>query len=187
MNETSKMNAVRRVRGYGEYFRGHGIDIGSGTDILDAQEFPGIASIFAYDKEQGDANTCSNLSDEAFDFVYSSHCLEHTHDPKVSLFNWLRICKPCGHVVVAVPHEVYYEKLQWPSSYNADHKWSFRMEMISPLPKSIWVQPFLNEFDTAEVLACELFLINFDFTQFWIDQTKQDAVCQIEFVLRKKS
>jgi predicted SAM-dependent methyltransferase len=106
-------------------------------------------------------------------------------DPKISLSNWLRICKPGGHVIVAVPHEVYYEKLQWPSRYNHDHKWSFRMEMISPLPNSIWVQQFLSEFAEAEILLCELFLIDFDFSQFWIDQTRQDAVCQIEFVLKK--
>ena len=142
MNETSKMNHVRKERGYDAYFIGHGIDVGCGSDALSSDAFPAIESVLAYDREQGDANTCENLADEAFDFVYSSHCLEHMHDPKASLRNWIRICKPGGHVVVAVPHEVYYEKLQWPSSYNADHKWSFRMEMISPLPRSIWIQPF---------------------------------------------
>lgn len=185
MNETSKMNRVRKERGYDEFFIGNGIDIGCGPDILSSDIFPGIESVLAYDTPQGNANTCSNLADNSFGFVYSSHCLEHMDDPKISLSNWLRICKPGGHVIVAVPHEVYYEKLQWPSRYNHDHKWSFRMEMISPLPNSIWVQQFLSEFAEAEILLCELFLIDFDFSQFWIDQTRQDAVCQIEFVLKK--
>lgn len=187
MNETSKMNRVRKERGYDAYFSGKGIDIGCGRDLLSVKVFTNITSIMPYDQADGDANNCANLPDDHFDFVHSSHCLEHMRDPHISLHNWIRITKPGGHVIVAVPHEVYYEKLQWPSMYNLDHKWSFRLEETTPLPKSIWVQPFLKKFPDVDVVLCELFLLHFDFSKFWPDQTLRDAVCQIEFVLRKKT
>lgn len=187
MKETSKMNALRRELGYDEYFRGKGIDIGAGNDPLSADYFTSISSVVVYDLPQGDANRCENIPDGHFDFVYSSHCLEHMHDPEIALGNWLRICRPGGHVIVAVPHEVYYEKNLWPSYYNRDHKWSFRTEKTTCMPKSIWVEPWLEKFsDRAEVKFLRLFLENFDFTRFWADQTLEQAICQVEFVLQKK-
>jgi len=98
----------------------------------------------------------------------------------------MRICKPGGYVVVAVPHEVYYEKNKWPSPFNDDHKASFRLEQTTVLPKSIWVQEFLQKFPNIEVVSIGLVLLNFDYAQFWSDQTRGAAVCHIEFVLRKK-
>lgn len=187
MNETSKMNALRKQRGYDTFFKGIGVDIGCGFDMLDDRVFTNIKLVVPYDVQHGDANTCPNLYDNYFDFVYSSHCLEHMIDPRTALANWIRICKPGGHVVVAVPHEVYYEKNLWPSFYNTDHKWSFRMEPTTRLPNSIQLPEFLYEFENAEVIYCDLILENFDFKQFWVDQTRDAAICQIEFILRKKS
>jgi len=184
MRETSKLNQYRKNAGYDAYFFGQGIDIGSGNDILDKSVFPRIDSILPYDKIQGDANLCQNLADNSFDFVYSSHCLEHMNDAAGAFENWLRICKPGGYLIVAVPHEVYYEKNIWPSFFNQDHKFSFRLEKHSMLPNSIWVQQFLSQFP-VNVIACSLLLFNFDFTLFWEDQTTGNAVCQIEIVVQK--
>lgn len=186
MRETSKLNNYRKHAGYDAYFVGHGIDIGSGDDILDKSVFTRIESVLPYDKDQGDANLCQNLADNSFDFVYSSHCLEHMNNVEQAFRNWLRICKPGGHLVVAVPHEVYYEKNIWPSFFNQDHKFSFRLEQHTMLPKSIWVQPFLAHFPVS-VLACSLLLFDFDFATYWQDQTVGNAVCQIEFVVKKGS
>ncbi len=187
MRETSKLTAIRRKLGYGEhFFVGDGIDIGCGDDPLDPKAFARIRSVFPFDKDDGDASTCSGLSDGRFDFVYSSHCLEHLEHPAMALAHWLRICKPGGHLIVAVPHEIYYEKGLWPSRFNPDHKHSFRLEPATVLPRSIHVPGMLVAVaDRAEVLRCELVLEQFDFAAFYRDQTKDDAICQIEFVLRK--
>lgn len=185
MNETRKLNAYRKENGYDAYFTGHGIDIGCGPDPLDVSVFTLIKTLKKYDTLQGDANTCENLADNSFDFVYSSHCLEHMHNVHVALKNWIRICKLNGFVVFAVPHEVYYEKNQWPSPFNNDHKFSFRLEPYTVMPKSIWMQELLSEFTNIKVINCSLLLINFDAARFWNDQTLGETVCQIEVILKK--
>jgi len=186
MNETRKMNQIRKDKGYDLYFSGTGIDIGCGNDLLDDQVFLNITSIQPYDRLHGDANLIENIQDNTFDFVYSSHCLEHMDNAELALKNWIRICKPGGYIVVAVPHEVYYEKLLWPSYYNPDHKYSFRMEKTTNMPKSIFLKEFFPKFDNVNLVLCELYLVNFDFAKFWQDQTLGNAICQIEFVLQKK-
>lgn len=184
MRETSKLNQYRKQSGYDAYFSGRGIDLGCGDDVLDKSVFTQIESVLAYDKDQGDANTCQNLDSDKFDFVYSSHCLEHMDNVEVAFRNWLRICKPGGHLIVAVPHEIYYEKNIWPSVFNRDHKSSFRLEQNTNLPNSVWVQVFLAHFP-VEVISCSLLLFGFDFAKFWEDQTLGEAVCQVEFIVKK--
>jgi len=65
------------------YFVGHGIDVGGGNDSLDqfVELFPLIKNVFVYDKAQCDAQKLDNVDDAAFDFLFSSHCLEHLYDP----------------------------------------------------------------------------------------------------------
>ena len=46
----------------------------------------------------------NNVSDNTFDFVYSSHVLEHTPNPISSLNDQLRVTKAGGIVYVAMPN-----------------------------------------------------------------------------------
>jgi len=187
MHETNKLNNYRLSKNYNQYFKGNGIDIGCGSDMLKKQIFTSINNIQPYDLNDGDAQLCSNLIDNSFDFVYSSHCLEHMRDANEALNNWIRICKTQGHIIFAIPHEIYYEKGIWPSRYNNDHKWSFRMEQRTILPKSINIYDFLSSFkDKIDIVSVELLLHNFDFTKFYEDQTLGNSVCQIEIILQKK-
>ena len=191
--ETKKLYHYRKVLEYDEYFRGHGIDIGCGghkndsaMDLLTGFDY--IESVIPYDRIDGDANTCDNIEDNTYDFVYSSHCLEHMIDAEKAFGNWVRICKPGGYLVHAVPHELFYEKCKWPSRYNKDHKWSWTLEFPSNLPKSIHVPDFLKKFD-VDIIRLETVLLEFDFTRFQEDQTREDngwAASQIEFVLQKR-
>lgn len=60
--------------------------------------------------------------DARFDFVYSSHLLEHLIDPHAFLRTCLRILKPGGNLVLLLPDEDFY----WPNGHphaNPDHKW----------------------------------------------------------------
>ena len=85
MDETAKSKQY-----WGEQERratqGRGIDIGCGPDPVteDARRF---------DKEDGDANRISEFVHDQFDFVYSSHCLEHMRDPKAALLEWWKLVK----------------------------------------------------------------------------------------------
>jgi hypothetical protein len=67
----------------------------------------------------------ADVADATYDFVHSSHCLEHLHDPAEALSNWFRILRPGGHLIGLVPDEDLYEQGIWPSTFNGDHKWSF--------------------------------------------------------------
>jgi SAM-dependent methyltransferase len=109
------------------YFVGDGVDIGGAPDPLTlyAQFFPRMGKVRIWDLADGDAQFMASVADDSFDFVHSSHCLEHLVDPAVGLRNWFRILKPGGHLVVIVPDEDLYEQGVFPSTYNSDHKWTF--------------------------------------------------------------
>jgi SAM-dependent methyltransferase len=97
----------------------NGIDIGYGgrgsTPILD---------FLGYDKDtRGFAPSHMPFKNESFECVFSSHCLEHIDDYKLSISEWFRILKTRGHLVLILPHKFLYEKKECiPSVYNKDHK-----------------------------------------------------------------
>lgn len=111
------------------YFKGHGVDIGGKPDPLSiySELFPLISSVRTWDLEDGDAQYMANVDAESFDFIHSSHCLEHLNDPVEALSNWMRILRPGGHLVLTVPDEDLYEQGQFPSTFNRDHKWTFTL------------------------------------------------------------
>ncbi len=201
MSETHKLYNYRKKNGYDLFFNGIGIDIGGGHDTLSKEVFNGITDITSYDTSLGlgyDANTCHDLDDESFDFVYSSHCLEHLDDPASAIRHWVRICKKGGFLVCCVPHEIFYEKCKWPSKANPRHKSSWTLEWKSNLPKSIHTPDFLKSLESeslVDTVYAKTILENFDFNHFDLDQTfyfpgdntpaSGVAICQIEFVLKK--
>jgi len=74
------------------YFVGCGLDVGGGHDSLAlyVELFPLIRNVVIYDAPQGDAQKLANVDDHSFDFLFSSHCLEHVRDPVEALSNWIR-------------------------------------------------------------------------------------------------
>lgn len=54
----------------------------------------------------------AGVDDESFDFVYSSHCLEHMYDVQTSLKNWFRVVRKSGYLILAIPHRNLYEKIK---------------------------------------------------------------------------
>lgn len=58
-----------------------------------------------------------------YDWLYSSHCLEHISDYKAAIREWFRVVKPKGFIITVVPHrDLYEKKLELPSRWNPDHK-----------------------------------------------------------------
>ncbi len=51
-----------------------------------------------------EASNLSFAADNAYDFVVSSHVLEHLANPILGLHEWTRILKPGGVLLVVVPH-----------------------------------------------------------------------------------
>lgn len=125
----SMLRRVHDARYATRYFVGNGLDVGGGIDSLALQRefFPLMRQVFIYDQMHGDGQRLENVADASFDFLYSSHCLEHLRDPVEALNNWIRVVKPRGHLVVQVPDEYLYEQGNWPSMFNSDHKLTFTM------------------------------------------------------------
>ncbi len=54
-----------------------------------------------------DAIDLSKIEDERYDFMLSSHCIEHLANPLKGLFEWKRIIKKGGHIAIIAPDMRY--------------------------------------------------------------------------------
>lgn len=194
MNETSKalIRRLHDIRFANTYFKGQGIDIGAGPDPLSKylQQFPLMTGLKAWDVQDGDAQLMTGVNDNTFDFVHNSHCLEHLNDPYEAFENWLRICKPGGHIITTVPDEDLYEQGVWPSNFNGDHKTSWTiLKHESYSNSSINVLEFLYQYkEQIEVIKIELINGSFIYGVQRFDQTYHSiSECAIEFIVRKKT
>jgi SAM-dependent methyltransferase len=187
MREASKSIKRRGTLLNKKLFNGKGIDIGAGPDCIDQHGF----DAYNWDLKDGDAEYLTTVSSNHYDFVHSAHCLEHMVDPEVALKNWVRVCKPGGYIVVVIPEEDMYEHGFWPSRFNSDHKWSFKIHRGSKaLPKSVNVTDLLRlVWKDTEIISITRLEEGFDTrVSKDYDQTgpADGPECAIEFILRKK-
>jgi SAM-dependent methyltransferase len=174
------------------YFAGDGLDIGGKPDPLSLyiELFPLLNSVRTWDLEDGDAQFLESVQDNSYDFVHSSHCLEHLHDPKEGLANWFRVIRPGGFLVVTVPDEDLYEQGVFPSTHNRDHKWTFTI-----FKKESWSERSINLLElvpglgeAAEVEKIELLNAGYRYQLPRYDQTLTPiGECAIELVIRKRT
>ena len=193
MKETSKsvMRRLHDSRFVSRFFVGEGIDVGCGADPISlyAELFPLMKTVKAWDVADGDAQFLASVKDETFDFVHSSHCLEHLIDPKVALENWFRVLKPGGTLIMLLPDEDLYEMGSFPSRVNPDHKWTFTL-----YKESSWSARSINVVDLIKGLGghvqpvkLELLDASHRYSLPAMDQTLTPVgECAIEVVLRKR-
>ena len=190
MKETFKLFYYReKERHHKKYMQGEGIDIGSGNDLL----YSPYAKTIPFDYEDGDANYMEKYNDNTFDFVYSSHCLEHMINVETALHNWCRIIKPNGYLYMIVPDWTHYEKELWPSRFNPDHKHTFSTTVTKQeLNRN---NHFHSKLDLEPILEKNNMITELNFLQLYdydhnlpkhIDQTLGKAVCQILIVAKKQ-
>jgi SAM-dependent methyltransferase len=199
MNESSKsiFGKLKDSRYATRYVVGDGIDIGAGNDSLSlyAEFFPLMKSCRGWDLPDGDAEEMESVLDNTFDFVHSSHCLEHMQNPIVAMNNWLRILKPGGHLICLIPDEDLYEQGVFPSTYNHDHKHTFTI-----YKKKSWSSNSINVMELLasvkydiEILKIELLNATYRYQlnklvgNSRFDQTTTPiGECAIEIILKKK-
>lgn len=174
------------------YFVGNGLDVGGAPDPLGLylELFARMKGAKVWDREEGDAQSLEGIEDESYDFVHSSHCLEHLEDPAAGLANWFRALRPGGHLIVTVPDEDLYEQGEFPSSWNGDHKWTFTLAKArSWSPKSLNLLELLSGLGpTAEIVKLEKLDGTYRYSLPRFDQTLTPiAECGIEAVLRKRT
>jgi ADP-heptose:LPS heptosyltransferase/predicted SAM-dependent methyltransferase len=123
------------------YTRGKGLDIGCGP----WKAFPHFIGVDNHDEWSGwdwhpdveaDADDLKMFADNALDFVFSSHTLEHVEDPFRHLKEWWRVIKPGGHLVLYLPDKDYYPNMGEPGA-NPDHKSDFYREDIIAMMQKI--------------------------------------------------
>lgn len=131
--EASKAMRRRTVEEYGKYFQGDGIDVGAGPDPITkwADKFTGIRKVKVWDLPDGDAQYLGSVPDNTYDFLHSSHCLEHMRQWDMALGHWSRVVKSGGYLIITIPDWVMYEHRHWPSRFNSDHKWAFSLNESS--------------------------------------------------------
>lgn len=173
-----------------KYFVGDGIDIGGAPDplALYAHLFPLCKQVTTWDIGDGDAQFMPGVADDTYDFVYSSHCLEHIRDPASALKNWIRILRPGGHLIATVPEEDLYEQGVWPPTFNRDHKTTFSIGKIqswSPVHVSMW--DLLGQFrHQVKILKVEEIARTYAFIAERFDHTLTPVTeSAIEFICRK--
>ena len=175
--ETSKA-LTRRVREnfFSGFCQGKGLDIGYGGDLL-------CNNCVGFDVENGNAQYLKEIQDNQFDFVYSSHTLEHLNEPELALKNWWRVLKEGGYLILFLPDRNLYEKkLTLPSRWNPDHKYFFLMDHDEE-PDTIGVIPMiqrsLTNYEIIYVKECN------EGHTVTEPETHSDGEYSIEAVIRK--
>ena len=189
MFETKKCYNIRKNRGdFEKFLNGKGIDIGGGPDCLKIPH----GTVQLWDLKDGDARFMRGVEDNTYDFVYSSHCLEHVTHVDQTLENWIRILKPGGHLYIVVPDYQLYEKCIWPPIFNQDHKFTFSLNHTRDQVRRMNhyniqdnLIPILNKLN-CEVLFVKLEDDNYDYNRGGNDQTMENALAQICIIARKK-
>ncbi len=168
-------------------FNGEGIDVGAGDDPVI------LHGCRQFDVPDGDANHLSlYVEKQSLNYVHASQCLEHMHNPTAALLDWASCVKKGGHVIVTVPDWILYEKYQWPSRWNPDHKtaWSSFLKADRRCPNLIYIPRFIEVM--SPVLECVISRFvdtNYDYTApDTVDQTFHPDGCEVfhEMVFKKK-
>lgn len=175
--ETSKARPRRVREGFFDAnCQGAGLDVGFGGDLV-------TESCRGWDVEHGDAELLGGVADGSFDFVYSSHTLEHVGSTERALGNWWRVLRPGGRLILYVPDRDLYEKrTRLPSRFNPDHKRFFLLERDDP-PDTVGLLPLVRRvLPDADVVYAKVC----DFGHSVRDPTRHsDGEYSIEVVLRK--
>jgi SAM-dependent methyltransferase len=193
MKELSKSIPRRLMdsRFVSRYFIGNGIDIGGKPDPLSLYQefFPLMTSVKIWDLEDGDAQFMSGTPENSFDFVHSSHTLEHMVDPYEALLNWVRITKRGGHIIISIPDEDLYEQGNFEEKFNRFHQWTFTIwKSESWSEKSINLLDLITKLGSeVEVLAISLQDSSYRYKLPRFDQTRTPVgESAIEIILRKR-
>jgi SAM-dependent methyltransferase len=177
--ETSKARTRRAKENFFEkYCRGKSLDIGYGGD-------PITEKCRGWDIEDGDGQTLEGIADEEFDFVYSSHLLEHMNNAEIAIKNWWRVLKPGGYLILYLPErELYERKKTLPSCWNPEHKRFFLLDRDEP-PDTVGVIPMikrcLSDYEVMEAKVCN------EGHEIIAEDVQSKGEYSIEVVLKKKS
>jgi SAM-dependent methyltransferase len=132
-----------------------------------------------------DGTLCASRADSHYDFIASSHVFEHLRNPILALQNWVRILKPGGHLIFAIPEKTqtfdkdrsltpfehmvkdYIYPGNDDSHYDETHPGNNEIKKIRPeIHFHVWTKETLKE---HFILFCKIFdlqMLEFEFVSF---------------------
>ncbi len=149
--ETDKAKGRRERENFFKlYCNGKGLDIGYGGNLL-------CDNCKGFDMEDGDAQFLKKVKDSSYDFVYSSHTLEHMNDEEIAIKNWWRVLKPGGYLLLYLPHRDLFEKKRYlPSRFSESH-YRFFLPDEEELPDTVGVKQLIERTLTDfEIVYCKV-------------------------------
>lgn len=129
------------------------------------------------------AQYLEKIENEAYDFVYSSHTLEHMSDPAEALINWWRVVKPGGFLILYIPHrDLYEKKTTLPSNWNFGHRQFFLLDSDEP-PDTLGIIPLVSKcLHGVEIVYAKVCSEGHTITN---PELHSDGEYSIEMVMRK--
>ena len=128
-------NACSFIVPYAKHFcQGTGLDIGGFLDWT----FPGAKAINITNNDGYDAY---NLPDDKYDYIFSSHTLEHLGDYVKALRYWKSHLNDNGVLFLHLPHP---DMEYWLPQNNAKHLHSFEPKKINKLLTDIGFKNVIN-------------------------------------------
>lgn len=142
-NKRRKMEASKIRSKAVAYCQGEGLDLGCSDDKINDSAIgvdgrPGYGVNFVHD-----LNKTLPYKDGYYDYVFSSHTLEHLTNYERALRDWARVLKPGGYLVLYLPHADHY------TEYNPEHLHNFRQEDILPIIMAMDFEVLENELDVG--------------------------------------
>lgn len=127
-NQEYRPESMKIVWEVAPYLRGYGADIGAGMFKVLPQAVSidnGNHEMFNHHIDPNikvqSADHLPMLADKCFNWVYSSHLLEHMEDPLKALKEWWRVLDVGGVMVLYLPHDELYPTIGSKLG-NPDHK-----------------------------------------------------------------
>jgi SAM-dependent methyltransferase len=139
-------NACRFVQPIALHFcKGNGLDVGGGKWPL-----PGSTVIDL--QNGGDAMA---LPDGLYDYVFSSHCLEHLENPVAALEHWKSRLKPSAALFLYLPHT---DMIYWRTTRNRKHLHEWEPHQIEFIMRDLG---FVNVIRSERDLAWSFAVVGF--------------------------
>ena len=107
-----------------QFCKGKGLDVGAGKWPL-----PGATPI---DTVFG--NNATGLPEGKFDYIFSSHCLEHLANPVAAIEHWKTRLRPGGVLFLYLPHP---EMVYWRPQFCRKHLHLFRPPDVAQMLRDL--------------------------------------------------
>ena len=114
-----------------QFCKGRGLDIGCG-------KWP-LAGATPIDLARG--GDAMDLPFGAYDYIFSSHCLEHLVDPVAALEHWAARLKPGGVLFLYLPHP---DMTYWLPQHNRKHLHTWRPAAMAQLLRDLGLVDVLH-------------------------------------------